>query len=50
MSSPFGGAAVSEGDASVVVDAIAEVLVADFTVGVRDVLVDDGFGLPFPLE
>lgn len=51
--SPFGDAAAAEGDAvgvaDAVVDAVADVPVADFAVGVRDVLVDDDFGAPFPL-
>lgn len=46
--SPFGGAAAFEGDAVGVVDAVENVSVADFAVAVRDVLVDDGFGTPFP--
>ena len=40
---PFGGAAAVE------VDAVAEVLVTDFAVGITDTLVDDDFGAPFPL-
>lgn len=49
FSFPFAGAAAFEGDAVDVVDAVADVSVAVFTVGVKDVLVDDGFGTPFPL-
>lgn len=47
--SPFGGAAILEGDAIGVVNAVAKVSVAEFAVGVTDMLVDDGFGTFFPL-
>lgn len=47
--SPFGGAAAAEGDAVCIVDSVADVLVADCAVGIREVLVDDDFGTPSPL-
>ena len=46
---PLGGAAVSKGDTVDVVDAMADVVGADFAVGVRDVLVADVLAAPFPL-
>lgn len=49
FSLPVSGAAALEGDALGVADAGADVLVADSAVGVKDVLVDDGFRAPFPL-
>ena len=48
LSPPSGGAAAFEGDATGIVVVVAGVSVADFAVGVKDVLVDDGFGTPFP--
>ena len=49
LSFPFGIAAACEGDAVDVVGMMADVSVADFAVGVREVLIDNGFGSPFPL-
>ncbi len=49
LSFPFGVAATFEGDAVDVVGIMGDVSVADFAVGVREVLVDNSFGTPFPL-
>ena len=45
---PFGGAAAIEDDAVELVDVIATVELADFAAAIKDVLVVEGLGAPFP--